>query len=298
MTYRKDIDGLRAIAVLSVFAYHLNHSFLYGGYIGVDIFFVISGFLLTGIIYSELQDGKFKFLNFYNRRIKRILPMFFVACFGSFICSFLFLFFPEDSASILTVMLNAIIFWQNMFFANLTNAYSAPESYTLPLLHTWSLAVEEQFYFILPLLLLALYKLGVKWRGIVACFVVIIIGSFCISYVPAFLKFNYYWLLSRFGELLIGSLLAIVMANIPNRFSLFTNNVLGIFSFIVIILSLCFISGKFLFPSFWAAIPCIAVALLIYSNVASNYRAETNERERERRERERDGLAPNSIMSL
>lgn len=150
--YRPEIDGLRAVAVLSVIIFHLNNRWLPGGFLGVDIFFVISGFLITGIILSEIQNGSFSFRDFYTRRIKRIYPAFIAAVsLASVIASQIFLY--EDFNQMRKTIELSTVFLSNIYLGFRLGYFdlSADEN---PVLHIWSLAVEEQYYLLYPLLLL------------------------------------------------------------------------------------------------------------------------------------------------
>ena len=150
--YRAEIDGLRAIAVISVIIYHLNENWLPGGFLGVDIFFVISGFLITGIIITEIQQNSFSFKQFYIRRIKRIYPAFItVIALVSFIASAIFIY--NDFNQLRKTIELATIFLSN-FYLGLTQGYFDLSANENPVLHIWSLAVEEQYYLIFPLILI------------------------------------------------------------------------------------------------------------------------------------------------
>lgn len=163
--YRAEIDGLRAIAVISVIIYHLNENWLPGGFLGVDIFFVISGFLITGIIITEIQQNSFSFKQFYIRRIKRIYPAFItVIALVSFIASAIFIY--NDFNQLRKTIELATIFLSN-FYLGLTQGYFDLSANENPVLHIWSLAVEEQYYLIFPLILILAYK---KFREIKALF--------------------------------------------------------------------------------------------------------------------------------
>ena len=160
--YRPEIDGLRAVAVASVIIYHAQinifgfHLFQ-GGYIGVDIFFVISGYLITSIILKELKTtGKFSFHYFYERRIRRIIPALFIVMLSSLIFSWLFLL-PDNFVSLSKSILSSIGFISNFYFYFTGLDYAAEIGLQKPFLHTWSLSVEEQFYLIFPLVLVVLY---------------------------------------------------------------------------------------------------------------------------------------------
>ena len=212
--YRPEIDGLRAIAVISVIIYHLNENWLSGGFLGVDIFFVISGFLITGIIITEIQQNSFSFKQFYTRRIKRIYPAFItVMALVSFIASAIFIY--NDFNKLRKTIELAIAFLSN-FYLGLTQGYFDLSANENPALHIWSLAVEEQYYLIFPLILILAYK---KFREIKVLFIITLILFFILlatSFIPAnFYKEvlhqpNIYYLSNlRFPELLVGSLLAI-----------------------------------------------------------------------------------------
>jgi peptidoglycan/LPS O-acetylase OafA/YrhL len=154
--YRAEIDGLRAIAVISVIIYHLNTNWLPGGFLGVDIFFVISGFLITGIIINEIQENRFSFKDFYTRRIKRVYPAFIVVmALVSFVASALFIY--NDFNQLRKTIELAAVFSSN-FYLGFKQGYFDLNATENPVLHIWSLAVEEQYYLIFPLFLLFVYK--------------------------------------------------------------------------------------------------------------------------------------------
>lgn len=284
LKYRPDIDGLRALAVISVIVYHLNNRWLPGGFIGVDVFFVISGFLITKIIYREIISNQFSFKNFYQRRINRILPVFFsVMLCTSFVAWYLLL--PDEFMLFLRSLKSTTYFWENMFFAKNTGGYWDSSAEQMPILHTWSLAVEEQFYIVLPLLLLFLLKirfqtekklLKLSINTIILMLFVIAIISFALAQIsPKYSllnKYNYYSLYTgRAGELLIGSIVGILQIKIdgysPKKTYLHTfifTNIFTIIGSIGVIFSFFFISKKYLFPSIWTLIPTLGTALILY----------------------------------
>ena len=214
MQYRGDINGLRAIAVLAVIFYHAEfdifgrNDWFGAGFIGVDIFFIISGYLITRIILNELSaSGRFNFWRFYEKRARRILPMLFVVMLASFPLAWQFLFsidFIEYSQSIIA----ALLFGSNFFFYAATTDYGAADSLLKPFLHTWSLAVEEQFYIILPVILLLCHKFARD------SLLFVLLALFIFSLYSAYLmgqlnpSLNFYFTFSRFWELLAGGLIA------------------------------------------------------------------------------------------
>lgn len=157
--YQPHIDGLRAVAVLSVIVYHLSEWLLPGGFVGVDIFFVISGFLITGIVRRETEAGSFSFMVFYARRIRRIYPALIVMIIVTLVCGY-FLMLPDDYGNLADSARWASAGLSNFFFWS-QSGYFSPAAGRLPLLHTWSLGVEEQFYFVWPILLV----LGLPYFG-------------------------------------------------------------------------------------------------------------------------------------
>lgn len=160
LPYRPDIDTLRAAAVLSVIVFHIEKDWLPGGFLGVDIFFVISGFLMTAILLREMSGGRFFLKTFYIRRIKRILPAFFAVLAATLAGGF-FLFTKDDFFLLWKSALTALGFASNLYFAR-GKDYFDPAQEEKPLLHIWSLSVEEQFYFVFPILLLLVARKSLR----------------------------------------------------------------------------------------------------------------------------------------
>ncbi|HFC3743053.1 TPA: acyltransferase family protein [Neisseria gonorrhoeae] len=216
--YRPEIDGLRAVAVLSVIIFHLNNRWLPGGFLGVDIFFVISGFLITGIILSEIQNGSFSFRDFYTRRIKRIYPAFIAAVsLASVIASQIFLY--EDFNQMRKTIELSTVFLSNIYLGFRLGYFdlSADEN---PVLHIWSLAVEEQYYLLYPLLLIFCCKKTKSLRALRHISIILFLILTATSFLPAAFYTDilnqpntYYLSTLRFPELLVGSLLAGLRAN-------------------------------------------------------------------------------------
>lgn len=275
--YRPEIDGLRAIAVISVIIYHLNENWLSGGFLGVDIFFVISGFLITGIIITEIQQNSFSLKQFYTRRIKRIYPAFITAmALVSFIASVIFIY--NDFNQLRKTIELATAFLSN-FYLGLTQGYFDLSANENPVLHIWSLAVEEQYYLIFPLILILAYK---KFREIKALFIITLILFFILlatSFIPAnFYKEvlhqpNIYYLSNlRFPELLVGSLLAIYH-NLSNKVQLSkqVNNILAILSTLLLFSCLFLMNNNIAYiPGITLILPCIFTALIIHTTSQNN----------------------------
>ncbi len=271
--YRPEIDGLRAIAVISVIIYHLNESWLSGGFLGVDIFFVISGFLITGIIITEIQQNSFSFKQFYTRRIKRIYPAFItVMALVSFVASAIFIY--NDFNQLRKTIELATAFLSN-FYLGLTQGYFDLSTNENPVLHIWSLAVEEQYYLIFPLILILAYK---KFREIKVLFIITLILFFILlatSFIPAnFYKEvlhqpNIYYLSNlRFPELLVGSLLAIYHNLSASKQA---SNVIAILSTLLLFSCLFLMNNDIAFiPGITLILPCIFTALIIHTTSQNN----------------------------
>jgi peptidoglycan/LPS O-acetylase OafA/YrhL len=210
--YRADIDGLRAIAVLAIIAFHIDEELLPGGFLGVDLFFVISGFLITGIIYPQIVERRFSFVEFYWRRVKRILPALFVVVAATLLAGLLLLM-PDDLKRLAQSAIYSLLSLANLYFyLKIDTGYFADDSAELPLLHLWSLGVEEQFYLLWPLLLVLLaFWLGI--RGILVAVAVATVASFVSAeaLIPIDPSFGYYMLPTRAGELLAGAMTALFL---------------------------------------------------------------------------------------
>ena len=202
MKYRSEIDGLRAVAVVPVILFHAGFEVFRGGFAGVDIFFVISGYLITSIIMSEMEKGKFSILTFYERRARRILPALFFMLFSCLPFAWMWLN-PEDmkdfgqSLIAVSTFLSNILFWRE-------TGYFATAAELKPLLHTWSLAVEEQYYIFFPLLLMATWRFGVRWVvGIIVVlfFISLALGHWSAEHHPST---AFFWLHTRAWELFVG----------------------------------------------------------------------------------------------
>lgn len=207
MNYRPEIDGLRAIAVLAVVIFHINNHWLQGGFLGVDIFFVISGFLITSIIKAQMMQGHFSFVDFYKSRMKRILPAFLVfILIISMIAKILLL--QKDFIQFVQSVDYALGFRANVLFS-VSGDYFDVLASEKPLLHIWSLSIEEQFYFIFPCLLLICVKYFPKYIKIfIVTLIVLSISTYFWHTLDSLELDKYFLLRTRAYELLFGALFA------------------------------------------------------------------------------------------
>lgn len=206
-SYRRDIDGLRAVAILPVVFYHSGLGLFPGGYIGVDVFFVISGFLITGIIAREVDAGRFSILGFYERRARRILPALMVML-AFVLCAASYAFFPGDFAKLPQSALLTTLFVSNIGFF-LETGYFAGSAETVPLLHTWSLAVEEQFYLGFPILLILIARFVPARRTLILVAITLASFALAVATQASGSGFAFYLLPPRAWELFIGALIAV-----------------------------------------------------------------------------------------
>jgi peptidoglycan/LPS O-acetylase OafA/YrhL len=265
-SYRPDVDGLRAIAVLAVIAFHANEELLTGGFAGVDVFFVISGFLISGLIAKEMEAGNFTFAGFYARRIKRIFPAYILVAAATLVVSS-FLLIPNDYIFYTTSLAASWAFVSNVFFSMLSWGYFGARTEEFPLLHTWSLAVEEQFYFIFPVLLLFLYR--TMRARIVLALVVLCILFLAYSESSTNQIRSYFLLSSRAHELLIGALVYFVSQRLPAGSRLASNLMVATGAVLVIGTFIMLNAGTMPFPGVNSLFPCIGTALLIYGGRAT-----------------------------
>lgn len=260
--YRKDIDGLRAVAVISVIVCHANAAWLPGGFVGVDVFFVISGYLITSIILREMHQGKFTFKDFYLRRIKRILPVFFVVVFTVLVAGFIILL-PDDFVFLSKSARYASFFMSNIHFAGELD-YFAPAMNEAPLIHTWSLGVEEQYYFVWPVMLLLMLRYARPYLLMVS--LVLCVASFLLATVWAMDEsravWSFYQLPARMGELMVGSLLVFGRPLLEKQ-NVTIANIAAIVGMVLLAASFFLLNENSVFPGYNALWPCTGAALLI-----------------------------------
>lgn len=258
--YRADIDGLRAVAILPVLFFHAGLNFFSGGYVGVDVFFVISGFLITRIIYEEIQADQFSILKFYERRARRILPALLVVCVFSSVMAW-WLFIPSDFKAFSKTIMSTMLFYSNIQFLEETG-YFATASELKPLLHTWSLAVEEQFYIVFPLLMAGVWAL---WRrALKPAVALFFLASFVGCVILTDMRQVYAFFLSptRAWELALGSLIA--MNVFPVIRSRGAREVISASGLGLIICAILTFDQSTPFPSYFALMPALGAGLLIY----------------------------------
>ncbi|MDB5491612.1 MAG: putative rane protein [Micavibrio sp.] len=266
LEYRPFLDGMRAIAVLGVILFHCNVARISGGYVGVDIFFVLSGFLITGVIDTALRQQNFTFAHFYERRCRRILPALFGVCALSVI-SALFLLVPYDYRSFSKTLKGTSLFYSNMIFAK-ANGYFADPLSIRPLLHTWSLAVEEQFYLLFPPFFYGIYR-AVKGNRKAIGWAVALLFLASLAANLALINTSpdktFYILPTRAWELLTGSLVFLVLRHIS--LSRYTAEGMAAIGTACIAVCFVFYDRNTLFPGWAALLPCAGTALLIWSNL-------------------------------
>lgn len=262
--YRRDIDGLRAVAILLVVLYHSGVTFLSGGFIGVDVFFVISGFLIGGIIYTELNNKSFSYSRFYTRRIKRIAPALLVML---LFCSIFALFYlsPLELKDFSLFSGSTILSVPNIMLWHKTN-YFSPNAELNPLLMTWSLGVEEQFYIFLPIILSIVIKFNKK---VVASVAVISIFSFvlCVILTKTNPLFSFFMLPTRAWELGLGVMLSIMhREGRLNSLSLRAKEIVFILGLALVIFSAVTFDKHTSFPGYAAILPVLGSLLIILGN--------------------------------
>src|SRR5579863_4506512 len=263
--YRADINGLRGIAVILVVLYHLGIRSVRGGFIGVDVFFVISGFLISAIILSDVQAGKFSLGRFYERRIRRIGPaLLFMMC-GTIVLAYFYLL-PSEMKNFAKSLLSAAFSSANIFFWS-KSGYFDTSADTQPLLHTWSLAVEEQFYLVFPLLIMAIHKWApkrLKLAVVLLALTSLVVGSIQAFVSPSsafFLPFGRAW------EFLLGTLLFLKV--FPEFEKRRAREIAAASGLALILAAGLFYSPKTPFPGLSALVPCVGTALIIVAGTRS-----------------------------
>jgi peptidoglycan/LPS O-acetylase OafA/YrhL len=262
ISYRPDIDGLRAIAVLAVLLFHAGFVWFGGGFVGVDVFFVISGFLITGIIAKDIEDDRFTIIRFYERRVRRIIPALFLVI-SVATAAALYVYLPLDLYAFGQSVIATALFVSNLWFWRSTRGYFNADAADAPLLHTWSLAVEEQFYIFFPVLLFALrHQPRLVWIKLLTA---ILLLSFALSVwaVENKPRAAFFLALPRMYELLLGALIALeAFPIIRGRLARETAAISGLLMIVGAVLGF---SRSTPFPGFNSLLPCVGTVLIIYS---------------------------------
>ena len=267
--YRPDIDGLRALAVLSVVLYHAFPSKLKGGFVGVDIFFVISGYLISTIIFTNLERGTFSFAAFYSRRVKRIFPALLLVLLFCFVFGWHGLLSDEfrqlgkHIAAGAGFLSNFVLWGESGYFDN--------AGHSKPLLHLWSLGIEEQFYIFWPLLVWIAWrsKLGLLLISLSALLISFSLNIHGVRNDPVA---TFYSPLTRFWELSVGSILAYLTLRKhinPTRTAVIRSNALSIAGIALLFSAVLFTNSDLTFPGWWALLPVFGSALVIVAGTKS-----------------------------
>jgi peptidoglycan/LPS O-acetylase OafA/YrhL len=287
--YRPDIDGLRAIAVSAVVIFHVFPALLTGGFVGVDIFFVISGFLISSIIHKELKTQSFSIVQFYSRRIRRIFPSLITVLVVCYLAGW-YLFIAVEYKNLCAHIMAASSFSSNFLLYGESGYFDAA-SETKPLLHLWSLGIEEQFYIVWPMLLNVSWK---KYLNLLTVTIALTLSSFTLNIITIKTdkEQTFYWPTTRAWELLIGACLAFIISNTSNYYENFKrrfdsllisliyqgplepngdtlHNVTSLSGMFLIVLSMCFLTKASVFPGWYAVAPTIGTAFLILGGETS-----------------------------
>jgi peptidoglycan/LPS O-acetylase OafA/YrhL len=259
--YRPEIDGLRAIAVVAVIIFHAKSGFLPGGFLGVDIFFLISGFLITGIIAREAAGGRFSIARFYERRARRILPALITVLLACLPVAWMWMM-PEEFAGFGRSLVATNTFLSNYFFRADVD-YFAEAAELKPLIHTWSLAVEEQFYIFFPLFLVALLKLRRAFS--LAALVVVAMASLMLAeyWARVDTASNFYLLFPRAWELLMGSIIALLPSSPATTVTRGSRQILALTGLAMVVAPLFAFDQTMRLPGWLGLIPSGGAALLI-----------------------------------
>jgi peptidoglycan/LPS O-acetylase OafA/YrhL len=262
-TYRPEIDGLRAIAVSVVVVFHARLGFFPGGFVGVDVFFVISGFLISSLILRDIHGKGFGFLDFMERRVRRIMPALVVTVAAILVAAW-YLYLPEDFERLGRALKSQTLFTSNLFHRRLTE-YFGPQAEAQPLLHTWSLAVEEQFYMVFPIVLVAVGFCRRQWLG--PLIVALGLASFGLAIwsMPQHQSDAFYFLPHRAWELLLGAFLAAYPAWGKTAGS-WVRGAVSWGGLATIFLSVFIFDAETRFPGAAALLPCVGAAAFIWAN--------------------------------
>ncbi len=261
MQYRKEIDGLRALAIVPVIFFHADFNLFTGGFVGVDVFFVISGFLITTLLLEEHRDAQFSFLNFYERRARRILPALFLVL---LVCTFFAyrLLSPWDLMDFAKSLLGT-----NLFVANIAayqqSGYFDASSAIKPLLHIWSLSIEEQYYFILPVILLAFLRWGMRALAIALCALLTLSLFASQKKLSQDASAAFFFIYSRAWELLLGSVCALLHNTPYTKARYWAQEIAAFTGVAMIVFAIVAFNQDTPFPGVSALVPTLGTALVL-----------------------------------
>jgi peptidoglycan/LPS O-acetylase OafA/YrhL len=266
--YRPDIDGLRAIAVLSVLVFHAFPEWVSGGFVGVDVFFVISGYLISTIIFENIAQQRFRFKEFYIRRINRIFPALFLVLLAAYTFGW-FNLLADDFAQLGKHIAGGAGFISNLMLWN-ESGYFDKAAEVKPLLHLWSLGIEEQFYIFWPIFI---YWMS-RWpKRVLPVIVIVAVLSFVlnVTFISSYPVATFYSPLSRFWELLLGSLLAYwtLYSSSKRQVSAVYKNIASVIGLGLIVFAVLMLNQKSLFPGWWALLPTVGAVLIIAAGPAA-----------------------------
>lgn len=260
--YRTEIDGLRAIAIIAVLFFHVGFTQFSGGFVGVDVFFVISGYLITKILVTDINNNNYSIVDFYEKRIRRIMPALFVVIISVYMLSPLFLS-PDDYQFLPKEILGTLLFSNNII-SYLKSGYFAADAHQRPLLHTWSLGIEEQFYIILPIILYVLSRYAKKRLPVILIILWLTSLILSISITATHQSASFYLLPTRFWELCSGSIIACISDKRSDNKNV--NTLLSVIGLVCILTPIFTYSDSTLFPGYMALPPVIGTVLvLVYS---------------------------------
>ena len=259
MRYIPAIDGLRALAVIAVLLFHAKVPWFRGGFVGVDVFFVISGYLITSLILQEHADGRFTLAGFYERRVRRIFPALLLVALSTLVIG-AFVMFPPDLAHLGSSAVAAMLFMSNVYFWRRGQDYLRGDPELEPLVHTWSLAIEEQFYLLFPVMILGIIRISKRLEVV---FIGVALGLFALSVYLTSTRPQaaFYFSPSRGWELLLGALVAVTSLKemVPRRITL----VLQFAGLAMIVGAIVGFDTLTPFPGFAALVPCVGTALIL-----------------------------------
>lgn len=261
LDYRPDLDGLRAVAVVPVILFHLGVQYTPGGFVGVDVFFVLSGYLITRQVALDLSAGNFSILGFYDRRIRRLFPALFAMLFATTALAILVLL-PHDLMAFGRSLSAAAFSAANVHFW-IESDYFAPSAETMPLLHTWSLAVEEQYYLLFPPLVMIVWRFGGTYATLCVCILALVSFAVSIWASTAAPDAAFFLLPSRAWELLLGSILALAPRSAWRPAWL--RNAASLLGLAAIAIAVYTYSADTTFPGLAAAVPCLGAAFVIWA---------------------------------